>query len=100
MDPLFADGGQHGVEAVDGLAGPEVFVCVALVGDGLGVAFDGGGGSLAGAFEVVLGPVEPLVGDVEFVAERAAVAARGGVEPMRSGGVASPCVDGPGLGVV
>ena len=100
VDPLFADGRQHGVEPVDGLAGPEVLVCVALVGDRLGVAFDGGGGSLAGAFEVVLGPVELVLGDVEFVAERAVVAARGGVEPMRSGGVASACVDGAGLGVV
>ena len=100
VDPLFADGRQHGVEPVDGLAGPEVLVCVALVGDRLGVAFDGGGGSLAGAFEVVLGPVELVLGDVEFVAERAVVPAGGGVEPMRSGGVASACVDGAGLGVV
>ena len=100
MEPVFADGGQHGVEPVDGVAVPELLVCVALVGDRLGVAFDGGGGSLAGAFEVVLGPVELLLGDVEFVAERAALPARGGVESMLRGGVASACVDGAGLGVV
>ena len=100
MEPLFADGRQHGVEPVDGVAGPELLVCVALVGDRLGVAFDGGGGSLAGAFEVVLGPVELVLGDVEFVAQRAVVPAGGGVEPMRSGGVASAGVDGAGLGVV
>jgi hypothetical protein len=99
-DPLFADGRQHGVEPVDGVAGPEVLVCVALVGDRLGVAFDGGAGSLAGAFEVVLGAVELMLGDVEFVAERAVVPAGGGVEPMHSCAVASTGVDGAGLRVV
>src|SRR5215217_7647048 len=100
VDPLFAAGRQHGVEPVDGLAGPEVLVCVALGGDRLGVAFDDGGGSLAGAVEVVLGPVELMLGDVEFVAERAVVTARSGVEPMRSSGEASAGVDGAGLRVV
>ena len=56
-----------------------------LVGDRSGVAFDGGGGSLPGAFEVVLGALELLLGDAEVVAERAAVPARGGVEPMMRG---------------
>ena len=64
------------------------------------VAFDGRGGALAGAFEVVLGPFELLLGDVEVVAERAALAAWAGVEPVCCGGVASACVGGAGFGVV
>ena len=43
-------------------------MCVAPVGGRLGVAFDGGDGSVAGALEVVLGTVELLLGDVHVAA--------------------------------
>ena len=97
---LFADGGEHRVEEVDGVAVAELFVGVAPVGDRLGVAFDGGGGSLAGACEVVLGSFELLLGDVDFGAQGAALSAWGGVESMLGGCVTAPCFDGAGVGVV
>ena len=73
--PVFADGGCHGVEAVDCVAGPELLVCVALVGDCPGVSFDGGSGSAAGAGEVVLGSFELSLSDGEVVAGGASLTA-------------------------
>ena len=68
VEPLFADGGQHGVEAVDGVAVAQLFVCGAPVGDCSSMAFDDGGGSLAGSLEIVLGSVELSLGRVDVVA--------------------------------
>jgi hypothetical protein len=64
VEALFANGGRHRIEEVDGVAGPELVVGGALVGDCVGVAFDGGAGSLAGALQVILGPVELPFGGV------------------------------------
>ena len=100
VEPLLADGGQHGVEELDGVAVAKLIVRVPLVGDCVSVAFDGRRGSLAGPFEVVLGPLELVLGDVEVVAGRAPLPAWGGVESVLGGGVASACLDGAGLGVV
>ena len=74
--PVFADGRCHGVESVDGVAGPELFVGVALVGNCSGVAFDGGPGSLASACQVVLGPFELPLGHGEVVAGGASLTTR------------------------
>ena len=73
---------------------------VALVGDGPGVAFDGGAGSSTGALEVVLGAFELLLGGVDLAAQVAALPARGGVESMLCGAMTPACFDRSGLGVV
>ena len=85
VEPVFADGGHHRVEEVDGVAVAELVVRVALVGDCPGVAFDGGAGSSTGALEVVLGAFELLLGGVDLAAQVAALPARGGVESMLCG---------------
>ena len=85
METVFADGGHHRVEEVEGVAAAELVVCVALVGDRPGVAVDGGAGSLTGALEVVLGVFELLLGGVDLAAQVAALPARGGVESMSCG---------------
>ena len=87
VDPLFADGRQHGVEEVDGVAVAELFVCVMLGGGCVHVAFDGGSGPMAGSFEVGLGPLELVLGDVEYVPGRAPLQAWGGGESVFGGGV-------------
>ena len=100
MEPVFADGGRHRVEEVDGVAAAELVVRVALVGDCSGVAFDGGAGSSTGALEVVLGAFELLLGGVDLAAQVAALPARGGVESMLCGAMTPACFDRSGLGVV
>jgi hypothetical protein len=96
----FADGGQHRVEQVDGVAVAELIVRVALVGDGVGVAFDGGGGASPGTCEVVLGPVELPLGDMDVGAEGAALPPWGGVESMSRRRLTAVCFDRSGFGVV
>ena len=98
--PVFADGGQHRVEEVDGVAAAELVVRVALVGDCPGVAVDGGAGSSPGALEVVLGAFELLLGGVDVAAQGTALPARGGVESMLCGAMTPACFDRSGLGVV
>ena len=79
----------------------ELFVGVALVGDGSGVAFDGGAGALPGAFEVVLGAFELLLGDVEVVARACGGAGVGRCRvDVARGVMASAGFDGSGFGVV
>ena len=96
--PVFADGRCHGVESVDRVAGPELLVGVALVGDGPVVAFDGGPRSLAGAGQVVLGSFELPLGDGEVVAGGASLAAWRCREATLGAGVGSSGVGGSSFG--
>jgi hypothetical protein len=100
VDPVFAHGGHHRVEEVDGVAASDIVVCVALVGDRPGVAFEGGAGSLPGALDEVLGPLELLLGGVDYAAQVAALPARCGIESMLSGAMTPARFDGSGLSVV
>ena len=96
--PVFADGRCHGVESVDRVAGPELLVGVALVGDCPGVAFDGGPGSLASACQVVLGPFELPLGHDEVVAGGAPLTTRRCREATLGAGVGSSGIDGSSFG--
>ncbi len=100
VEPVLAEGGHHRVEEVDGVPVAQLFVRIALNGGCLGVAFDGRGGSVPGAFEVELGSFELLLGDVDFVAEGAAVPARCCVESMLCRAVTPSCFRCSGLSVV
>lgn len=75
-------------------------MCFAPGGDRVGVALDGGRGSLPGARQVVLGPVELLFGDVDVASESVTVPPWAGGELVQRGGVAPVCFDRSHLGVV
>jgi hypothetical protein len=100
VEPVFADGGEHGVEAVADVVVAELVVGLALGGKRHGVLLNGGAGSLPSAGEVVLGSYELLFGLVQLVAEGAAVPAGGAVESMLRGGPASTALDGARFGMV
>ena len=96
--PVFADGWCHGIESVDRVAGPELFVGVALVGNRPGLALDRGPRSLASACQVVLGPFELPLGHDEFVAGGAPLTTRFCREATLGAGVDSSSIDGSSFG--
>ena len=96
--PVFADGGCHGIESVDRVAGPELFVGVALVGNRPDVALDRGRRSLASACQVVLGPFELPLGHDEVLAGAAPLTTRSCGEATLGAGVDSSSIDGSSFG--